>query len=63
MFWELRSQSGGPTRLPSIENPQSYEIFLLRRQQAQTLPDVTPLIVKRYRFSKMDVNFGTIMLF
>jgi hypothetical protein len=39
------------------------ETSLLRRLQAQTLPDATPPIVKIHPFSKFAITFKPLMLF
>ena len=52
----MRSQADRFTGV--IESPS-----LLRRLQAQTLPDATPPIGKIYPFSKMAVTFEPVMRF
>ena len=50
---------GNPLTIITIEE----ETSLLRRLQAQTLPDATPPIGKIYPFSKMTVTFEPLMGF
>ena len=58
-----------PTQIQTIENLQKYllqntpETSLLRRLQAQTLPDATPPIGSVDQFSKSAVTFELIMQF